>query len=266
MEVTIMMTNNVKVEEKKAAAEKAISELDVALKGANATDIGHKLAAAQVAVAALNEEIIDAYYTEWANADAPLMTAIKAAYMEQYQCKVTEDKETHVKSAKLEQKKADAVLNIKDFDGYAVDVNKGAFFSGNCQWYWLAERVCMLLNRDATKAIGGDLKRFDAKYTISKQALKVNMDADLESKSTAKKAIQAIIDMVLLIDNGKGENTLKVENRDLEFVLACLTKEGRGQDIVVAKPRSFERILVKVMHRQITGTGYDSTYAEKKGN
>lgn len=70
--------------------------------------------------------------------------------------------------------------------------------------------------------------------------------------------------MILLIPNEKGENTLKVENRDLEFILACLTKEGRGQDIVVAKPKSFERILVKVMHRMLTGGAYDATYSEKK--
>ena len=259
-----MMQNNEKVNAKMAIANTAIAELDVALKGANATDIAHKQAAAQVAVTDLNDEVVSAYYTEWASSETPMVTALTVAYMEQYQCKVAEDRETHIQGAKLERRKGDAVLNIKDFDGFAAEANKGPMFSVNGQWYWLAERVCMLLNRNATKAIGGDLKRFDAKYSISKQGLKMNVDADLESKTTAKKVLQNVIDMVLFIDNGKKENKLKVENRDLEFVLACLTKEGRGQDIVVAKPKSFERILVKVMHRQITDGAYDATYSERK--
>jgi len=259
-----METYNEKVQAKKAEAVQKIASYEAILntKGANVKDVESKAEDAKAAVTALNETIIEEYYALWASTPEPLKVALTDAYMEQYKMDVKEDKDSQEKKAKLGEK-GDAIVVIKDFDKCAPAIG-GVTFTVDGQWVWQAERVCMLLNRAATKSIGGDLARFDSKYRVSKVAMGLSMEANLESNTAQRKALQNLVDKIIFFDNGQGKNEIKIDNHDLAFALHCLTREGKKQSVVLAKPETFERIIAKVLHRKLTDGKYEAEYAEKK--
>ena|GEM_PF-5781473 len=92
----------------------------------------------------------------------------------------------------------------------------------------------------------------------------MNVDADLNSNTSKVKVIQNIVDMILFKEMEGGKNQYKVLNCDVNFILECLTREGRGQNIVLAKPTTFNRLIVKMLHRIVTEGRYDALYAEKR--
>lgn len=240
-------------------AVQAVAEYNTALQGNDAVNIAKCEAKAKAAVEALNEKKVAHTYETWYQAEDPMDAAIRQAYISQYSIKVTENKDTRAKSATLEGDARQVVMNLAAFTSRSAKA-----IVPNGQWVYLSERVCMMFNRLATERINGDLKRFDSKYRVRKEALGLNVDADLSSNTSKVKVIQNIVDMILFKEMEGGKNQYKVLNCDVNFILECLTREGRGQNIVLAKPTTFNRLIVKMLHRIVTEGRYDALYAEKR--
>lgn len=132
----------------------------------------------------------------------------------------------------------------------------------NGQWPYMAEKFAMLMNARATAAVGGDTRKFSRYYKIQEKARECDVGATPTSNSQIQKALQAIVDGILFIDNGKGEkeNIYKVTGYDVKFIELTMIREGNRAGIVCCRPQTMIKLITKALHRIVTGGKYDVEY------
>ena len=104
-----------------------------------------------------------------------------------------------------------------------------------------------------------ELKDISTSYYMSKATDAIETGKTTTSNTQLVKKLQDICDKIL------GENTIRVNNHDLAYIMAAHTKKGRGKiSIDTAKHDFMHRLVLDVLHRCVTGAMYEVEYKKNK--
>lgn len=142
-------------------------------------------------------------------------------------------------------------------------------------WYTDLGKFNQLLTLRAGKNIGMTdaqiIKKCDSIY-IKDLIKDLNAAKTPTSNTNVIKALQAIIDKLLFVDNGKGKNKYKVNNHDLGYIDMCYSKRSNKGRLTVslAKTSFVNCLLMDIMYRVVNDLVYsidgqmrEKTEAEK---
>lgn len=142
-------------------------------------------------------------------------------------------------------------------------------------WYTDLGKFNQLLTLRAGKNLGmTDAKILDKCDSIYMRDLikELNAGKTPTSNTNVIKALQAIFDKLLFVDNGKGKNKYKVNNHDLGFIDMCYSKRSNKGRLTVslAKTSFVNCLLMDIMYRVVNDLVYsidgqmrEKTEAEK---
>ena len=136
-------------------------------------------------------------------------------------------------------------------------------------WKFLVERFNQLLAvRTATelKIAPEKIKKIQTSYFMQETARKVELGATPMSNSALTKMLQAVIDAILFVDNGNGQNVYRVFAQDVRYLLGAYTTRSK-QDILtlrLAKTKTLHEIIADILHRIVVGRAYDVDVKFKK--
>ena len=161
----------------------------------------------------VNRSFLNSYYDGWLKGDAPLLNALTQGFVTVYSlgAKVLD---SGIIEYSLNSKSI--TIDIVDFGNYVKD--RSIFNSGG--WihklealhYWIGLRSCELHDAE-------NIADFKAKHIHQYIASKHEFDIELAtSKTKLRDALQIIVDDVIFVDNGKGENVYKVLTRHAQYM------------------------------------------------
>ena len=127
-------------------------------------------------------------------------------------------------------------------------------WTGQAPYVSKAKHLVANITGDTGKDLGVDMR--DLVYVISKKEA-VNVASPTSNKSRLK-ALQQLIDEIVFIDNGNGENTIRANNHDLKFILNCMT--GKGKDDLSVKTKS-DSYLLQLVAQVIYRIANDFAYS-----
>lgn len=135
-------------------------------------------------------------------------------------------------------------------------------------WEYRSEKLAYMLTYRTIKKLGGspaDIEEFKHSYAIRDLAAREKMGETPTSNTQLVKVLQSIIDMLVFTANDKGENAVKANGKDVEYLLAMFEKAGRGVGVVeVLKGNKVKDYIFTVCHMIVTGKPYEVKYAKKK--
>ena len=185
----------------------------------------------------------------------PKLEAAKIRYIDIIAAKVTNNPST----------KMPAKVEIMD-KTKMIDLLKLCEFCGlPTVWWTSVAAYCQWLALQVSDNIGmsdGYKQELIKKFKISDDAKKVDMTRFSNSEKVS--TLQSIVDeMVFVPGKTQGKNALRVNNHDLEYVMMCLTREGKGAGVVrFIDDKGLRRILTNVCHRLAIGGIYTLSYKE----
>lgn len=145
----------------------------------------------------------------------------------------------------------------------------GVIKNGHC-WEYRSEKLAYLLTYRTIKKLGGtsdEIEEFKKSYAIRDLAAREKMGETPTSTSQIVKCLQSIIDMLVFVPNEKGDNAVKANGKDVEYLLSMFEKAGRGTGVVeVLKGSRVKDYIFTVCHMIVTGKAYEVKYAKKKGD
>lgn len=143
----------------------------------------------------------------------------------------------------------------------------GVFVNGH-KWEYMCEKLGLLLAYRALKELGGDqdaLQNLMQNYVIRDAAQKEKAGATPTSNSQLLKLVQPIIDALVWVDDGKGNNQVKANGKDVAFLVNCFTSHGKGIGTVkVLAGKKVMDYLFEAVHMIVTGKPYELQYKVKK--
>lgn len=159
---------------------------------------------------------------------------------------------------------------IKESESKSCKYERTGVCKSGHSWEYRSEKLAYLLTYRTIKKLGGtptDIEEFKRSYAIRDLAAREKMGETPTSNSQIIKLLQSIIDMLVFVANDKGENAIKANGKDVEFLLAMFEKAGRGVGVVeVLKGNKIKDYIFTVCHMIITGKAYEVKYAKKKEN
>lgn len=184
------------------------------------------------------------------------------------------DKETGiVESAKVVDDIGFDPLSLDVLDAFAADNGKTSFCSDDL-WHSKVVGLKLRFCAAATKAIGGDMKKFHNAFRCTKDIIgetrnKEKFDENF-SKNYLKELSQQALDAILFEQKErfvkKGEKVSKyfVTSEDVNWMILAMCKLNRTDDIVMPADDTFIRIFTRVASKIIGGNAYDIEYQEPK--
>ena len=147
---------------------------------------------------------------------------------------------------------------------------KGGIVGSGHSWEYKAEKLAYMLTYRTIKNMDGDseaVKEFKKSYAIRDLAAREKLGETPTSTTQLVKVLQSIIDLMVWVPNDKGGNSVKVNGRDANYLLALFEKPGRAPGVVeVLKGNKIKDYIFTVSHMVITGKAYEVKYAKKKEN
>lgn len=135
-------------------------------------------------------------------------------------------------------------------------------------WKFAVQKFTKLLVLRAAielKLTKAQIKVIDDSFAMDKLADKVELGETPTSNTQICKQLQAVVDRILFIDDGKGKNKIKVNNHDVSYLLMCFSKRGRSSlRVQTINPSANIHLIMDIMHRILTGKVYDVDYKMKK--
>lgn len=135
------------------------------------------------------------------------------------------------------------------------------------EWKDQAQNLAYLLTARASKGVGLSVEALRDQYKMSAKAKSIQTPPNPLSNTSLLKVLQSVIDSIIYEDDGKGHNVYKAYNADLNFVLECFTREGKGRyDIDTAKNPRVVNLVVKVISKIINNERYKVNFKAAKGS
>ena len=143
----------------------------------------------------------------------------------------------------------------------------GVFVNGH-KWEYMCEKLGLLLAYRAQKELGGSaevLSELLKTYPIREAAQKEKAGATPTSNSQLLKLLQPIIDALVWEDDGKGNNAIKANGKDVAFLVNCFTAHGKGiGTIKVLKGQKVADYIFEAVHMIVTGKPYQLQFKPRK--
>lgn len=171
-------------------------------------------------------------------------------------------------------------------DGKAVDVEEDSKyrqidlleFAEYCNlstaWGSNVEKFAQLLalmvandlkNKDI-KADSQRIERIKSSYFMKETSRKIDLGKTPTSISALTKLLQTIIDGIYFVNNGKGQNTVRVFSRDAHYLINAFTERSKSEvaTLKLAKTQTLRLIIADILHVIITERGYGLDFKESK--
>lgn len=249
-----MANTNIKAK----SLEKCRAEIEAQIKIANKAIKDGNFNGYSSSVAALGElekKYLDVQasivYDELLKEKNPIVAAIQRNAFETLKHKEVKDTETHQTIA-LEIVKKEKQIDLLKFCRYAkLDTS----------WQYDVQKFNQLLCLRTARELEiptDRIKEILDTFYIEEQAKKIEMGGTPDSNTQVCKQLQHVIDSIVCVENDKGKNIYKCNNRDVEYLLKCYTKVGKSVlKISIAKHDFLRRLITNVCYRIITGGMYD---------
>lgn len=189
------------------------------------------------------------------DSENPKLEAAKVRYIDIIAAKVTNNPATKM-PAKVEIIDKTKMIDLLKFCEFcALPTVWWTSVAAYCQW--LALQIS-----DNIGMSEGYKQELIKKFKISDEAKSVDMNRFSNSERVS--TLQSIVDeMVFVPGKTQGKNALRVNNHDIEYVMMCLTREGKGAGVVrFIDDKGLRRILTNVCHRLAIGGVYTLSYKE----
>lgn len=229
-----------------------MANIAILKKDSNYAAIMHDLGKA---VDAFNDLSMREVFKKCRDAENPRLEAAKIRVYDAIRARVINDTVT----------KAPKKVEIVDHDG-KIDLIRFCEFCGlPTTWWTTVEAYTQFLALQKSKNLGVSDERQQyliEKFKVSEDAKKVDMTKF--SNGDRVRALQAVIDeMVFVQGKTEGVNALRVNNHDIEYIDACVTREGKGVcEVKFSDSKALRRILFNVCHRLAVNGVYTLGYKE----
>lgn len=227
------------VEASKKEVDAAHAKVKEALANKDLTEYGNAMTQLTKAVKALNEYICRAEYVKFAEAEHPMIAAIK-----QFRIEIVEPKEEKSKESGI-------VIGVKlNTRKTNIDLLKFCeFVKIDSTWAHESFHLLELLalsETDVFKMKPSDLAK-RSRYFCEKAAAKKNGETP-DSNTQIVKQLQKIVDLAIFVDDGNGKNAYKCTNHDIAFILDAATKIDTKEKgtIAMVNERQFRIIMLNV--------------------
>jgi len=126
------------------------------------------------------------------------------------------------------------------------------------QWYYRIERLTELLAEATCDDVGKSTSGMKDVFKMSKAARELNPGANPTSNSSMLKFLQSCVDLIINIPDADGNNTVRVNNRDLKFLKHSFTKAGSGRlDLNTSRATGVVTVIGKIIYRVLNDFAYD---------
>ena len=158
-------------------------------------------------------------------------------------------------------------IDLLDFSEYA---HLSTAWGSNVEKFGqlLALMVANDLKNEKIKADTARIERIKTSYFMKETARKIDLGATPTSISQLTKLLQTIIDGIYFVDNGKGQNTVRVFARDARYLRDAFTERSK-KDIAtlkLAKTATLRLIIADILHVILVDRGYGLDFKEIKDN
>lgn len=243
----------------------SIEKMDVenALKSDSRITFKGAMDKAQACVKKYNDTLLQSLFDGFLREENPALAFMTQGFYKKMRLSVNEGKEGT--TVTLDEK--DAFLPLARFVTYASKQN----VVRSASWQSKVQRVAALLSIRAAQDIGQDVAQMLNDFDMDEKARgMVKKDVqprakDPISNNTLTTAMQDMIDDVLFIDNGKGQNKYKVVTPALMYFKYVLFHRG-SKPGTIATPRAgtVENYLVELAHMMIHGVNFSMEYNKIK--
>ena len=131
-------------------------------------------------------------------------------------------------------------------------------------WEYKVEKFGQMLCLRAAKELGvtgAQLKAISTSYFMRELSKKEELGQTPLSTNQVCKALQAVVNAIPFNEG----TTLKVNNHDVAYLLACYTRRGKeALSVQVAKAKFVHTLLVDVCHRAATGKVYTVEFKQAR--
>lgn len=145
---------------------------------------------------------------------------------------------------------------------------KNGVFTNGHKWEYMCEKLGLLLAYRAQKELGGDaavLTELLKTYPIREAAQKEKAGATPTSNTQMLKLLQPVIDALVWEDDGKGNNAVKANGKDVAFLVNCFTTHGKGMGTIkVLKGQKVADYVFEAVHMIVTGKPYQLQFKPRK--
>lgn len=246
------------VDELRLNLDESVTTLEAVLNNRKATQESRDAAQLTVdkTLKALNTRTMEDAFVKWANNPASILAALAQGYIANFRIKRTIENET--KKVTLEIQEMERVADLCKFD----DAYTGnGTLCENGQWRFMVEKFA----KNICKRIANDLKAKGPEndFRMSDKAQKCEF-----SSTDLLKQLQMIVDAIIFVDNGKGENEFKALSHDVKYLLYSIPKRNRNArlSITMGGVKVVREVVTEICHRVVTNARYDVDYKrmEKK--
>lgn len=147
-----------------------------------------------------------------------------------------------------------------------VDVCKKVDLS--TEWQYDIQHLNLLLTVKTAQELGytaEQIAKVNDSYAMSKVARQIKDGQTPTSNTQIQKLMQDCIDAILFIDDGKGANTVKANNRDFKYASVCYGRRSRALVVKVPNHNEMKNIIYDIMQRIVTNGVYTVDYKMMKG-
>lgn len=127
------------------------------------------------------------------------------------------------------------------------------------QWLGNINKLGFLLTQRVVNGVT-DSTRGTENYKMSEKGKKCEMKGNPLSNNGLLKLLQTTVDAIYFEDDGNGENVLKVNNRDVKYLIHCFSGKGGKLALRVANDGTLTRLIAEIMYRVANNFAYSVKY------
>lgn len=139
-------------------------------------------------------------------------------------------------------------------------------------WGYEVEKFGQILAIMVAKDTSGNpkkderIERIKTSYFMKEQARRIELGETPTSISSLTKLLQRIVNGIYFVDNGNGQNTVRVFSKDAHFVLKAFTQYDKNETGVLrlAKAQTLRYILGDMLHNILTNKAYGLDFRVSK--
>lgn len=124
-------------------------------------------------------------------------------------------------------------------------------------WLGHIDRLGMLLCKRVVSDVAGSAQNVERTYRLSNNGKKCDMKGDPMSNSGLLKLLQTTVDAIYFEDDGTGKNVLKVNNKDVKYLLHCYAGHSGKLALRTANTGTLTRLIAEIMYRVVNDMVYD---------
>ncbi|MEG1562324.1 MAG: hypothetical protein RR365_01105 [Bacteroides sp.] len=241
--------------ELKADVETAVTEANKAILTDSFKAIGGAKKTVNDVLGLYNAAVQEEEFSRLYATEDPMLEAIKKLELPTLSVGFKPDKDTGIEQGSVRD--SSSIINLISFED-----NSEVPVVPNGQWRYMTEKFAYLMTLRANADIGNNNVDVKSKWKyIDTKSRDVDLGATPTSTTQMTIQLQKIVDAILFMDNGKGENEYKVLKKDVQYILYTMCGRGK-KPLSVSMPKrdTMVVLITQVLHRLVMGLSYTAEY------